>query len=69
MIVHELFPTTVMEFDLNPHVDTKLLWNELKDLKMNHAITPLENPAQIRSVRRTIARLLTAKTVKEQEIN
>jgi len=34
MIVHELFPTTVMEFDLNPHVDTKLLWNELKDLKM-----------------------------------
>jgi len=34
MIIHEIFPTTVMEFDLNPYVDTKLLWNELKDLKM-----------------------------------
>jgi large subunit ribosomal protein L29 len=43
--------------------------NELNDLKMNHAITPLENPAQIRTVRRTIARLLTAKTAKEQETN
>ncbi|MEK9958460.1 MAG: 50S ribosomal protein L29 [Flavobacteriaceae bacterium] len=53
--------------DLNDKLQQ--LQNELKDLKMNHAITPLENPAQIRSVRRTIARLLTAKTVKEQEIN
>lgn len=53
--------------DLNDKLQQ--LQNELKDLKMNHAITPLENPAQIRSVRRTIARLLTAKTIKEQEIN
>jgi len=53
--------------DLNDKLQQ--LQNELKDLKMNHAITPLENPAQIRSVRRIIARLLTAKTVKEQEIN
>lgn len=53
--------------DLNDKLQQ--LQNEFKDLKMNHAITPLENPAQIRSVRRTIARLLTAKTVKEQEIN
>jgi large subunit ribosomal protein L29 len=53
--------------DLNDKLQQ--LQNELKDLKTNHAITPLENPAQIRSVRRTIARLLTAKTVKELEIN
>lgn len=53
--------------DLNDKLQQ--LQNELKDLKMNHAITPLENPAQIRSLRRTIARLLTANTVKEQEIN
>jgi len=53
--------------DLNDKLQQ--LQNELKDLKMNHAITPLENPVQIRSLRRTVARLLTAKTVKEQEIN
>ncbi|OJV38612.1 MAG: 50S ribosomal protein L29 [Bacteroidales bacterium 36-12] len=28
-------------------------------LKMNHAIAPLDNPLQIRDVRRTIARLAT----------
>ena len=29
---------------------------------MTHAISPLENPAQIRSLRHAIARLQTAKT-------
>jgi len=53
--------------DLNDKLQQ--MQNELNDLKMNHAITPLENPAQIRTVRRTIARLLTAKTTKEQETN
>jgi len=53
--------------DLNDKLQQ--MQNELNDLKMNHAITPLENPAQIRTVRRTIARLLTAKTAKEQETN
>ncbi len=28
-------------------------------LKMNHAISPLDNPLQIKEVRRTIARLAT----------
>lgn len=28
-------------------------------LKMNHAISPLDNPLQIKDVRRTIARLAT----------
>ena len=41
---------------------------QLKDLKMNHAVSPLENPVQIKAVRRTVARLLTAITSKENEI-
>ncbi|GLB48839.1 50S ribosomal protein L29 [Neptunitalea lumnitzerae] len=35
------------------------------DLKMAHAITPLENPLQLRSVRRTVARLATELTKRE----
>ena len=41
---------------------------QLKDLKMNHAVSPLENPLQIKAVRRTVARLLTAIKSKENEI-
>ncbi len=32
------------------------------DLKMAHFVTPLENPLQIRKVRRTVARLATELT-------
>ena len=35
------------------------------DLKMAHAVTPLENPLQIRKVRRTVARLATELTKRE----
>ena len=35
------------------------------DLKMTHAISPLENPIQLRSVRRTVARLATELTNRE----
>ena len=38
------------------------------DLKMNHAVILLENPLQIKTVRRTISRLLTAITAKKNEI-
>ncbi|MEQ8909312.1 MAG: 50S ribosomal protein L29 [Vicingaceae bacterium] len=31
----------------------------LSKLKMNHAVSPLENPKQITSVRKTVARLKT----------
>ena len=41
---------------------------KLLDLKMNHAVSPLENPLQIKMVRRIISRLLTAITVKQKEI-
>lgn len=33
---------------------------QLEELKMTHAISPLENPLQIKKARRTVARLKTA---------
>jgi large subunit ribosomal protein L29 len=35
------------------------------NLKLAHAISPIENPLQIRTVRRTIARLATELTKRE----
>jgi large subunit ribosomal protein L29 len=32
---------------------------QLEKLKLNHAVSPIENPLKIRSTRRTIARLQT----------
>ncbi|MCH4823975.1 50S ribosomal protein L29 [Gramella lutea] len=37
------------------------------DLKMAHAISPLENPIQLRTVRRDVARLATELTKREQQ--
>ena len=35
------------------------------DLKMAHAISPLENPLKLRSLRRTVARVATELTKRE----
>jgi len=35
------------------------------DLKMAHAISPLENPIQLRDLKRTVARLATELTKRE----
>ncbi len=35
------------------------------DLKMSHAISPLENPIQLRSLRRNVARIATELTKRE----
>lgn len=35
------------------------------DLKMAHAITPLETPMQLRAIRRTVARVATELTKRE----
>ena len=43
------------------------LQKNYNDLKMAHAITPLENPLQLRAARKVVARLLTAITEREQE--
>lgn len=37
------------------------------DLRMAHAISPIENPLQIRTVRRTVARLATELTKRAQQ--
>ena len=37
---------------------------ELSDLKMTHAISPIENPMQIKNLRKTISRINTELTVK-----
>jgi len=39
----------------------------LDRLKLNHAISPLDNPLQIKEVRRTVARLATE--LRQREIN
>ena len=35
------------------------------DLKLAHAISPLENPIQLRAIRRTVARIATELTKRE----
>ena len=37
---------------------------KLSDLKMTHAISPIENPMQIKNLRRTIARINTELTLR-----
>lgn len=37
------------------------------DLKMAHFVTPLENPMQIRNMRRTVIRLATELTTRENQ--
>ena len=48
-------------------LQTKLgeLKKQYADLKIAHAVTPLENPLQIRKVRKTVARLATELTKRE----
>jgi large subunit ribosomal protein L29 len=43
-------------------VEKKIKYNELK---MVHAVSPLENPIQIKSLRRSIARITTEITNRE----
>lgn len=43
-------------------VEKKIKYNELK---MIHAVSPLENPIQIKSLRRSIARITTEITNRE----
>ena len=39
---------------------------QLEELKMTHAISPLENPLQIKTARRLVARLKTALSNQEE---
>jgi len=40
---------------------------QLNQLKLNHTISPLENPSQIKAVRRDIARMKTE--LRQRELN
>ena len=40
---------------------------QVADLRMSHSVTPLENPLQLRSARRTVARLATELTKRENQ--
>ena len=40
--------------------------SDFNKLKLSHSISPIENPIQIRDMRRTIARLETELTLKQQ---
>ena len=43
------------------------LKKQYADLKMAHAVTPLENPLQLRKARRNVARLATEITKRENQ--
>jgi large subunit ribosomal protein L29 len=40
---------------------------QLRKLKMNHAVSPLENPLKIQAYRKTIARIMTELQKRETE--
>lgn len=40
---------------------------QLRKLKMNHAVSPLENPMKIKDYRKTVARILTELRKREFE--
>ena len=53
------------EKDLREKIETAE--NELQHMKLNHAVTPLENPSQIKAARRDIARMKTE--LRQRELN
>ena len=53
--------------DLNDRLDRAR--EQLVKMKMNHAVSPLENPNQIRETRKNIARYLTELRRRELEGN
>ncbi len=58
----------VREMDAKTLAETlENLREKLNNLKLSHAVTPLENPSQIKAVRRDIARLNTE--IRQRELN
>jgi len=51
--------------ELKERLDEERL--QLSKLKMNHAVSPLENPYKIKAYRRTVARLVTELHKREME--
>ena len=42
--------------------------DKLKKMKMSHAVSPLENPMQIKYARKTIARIMTEFSRRKKDI-
>jgi len=42
---------------------------QLVKLKLNHAVSPIENPQKIKEQRKTVARLMTELRMREQKEN
>lgn len=51
--------------DLRGHVGT--MTEQLAKMKLTHSVAPLENPIQIRNLRKTVARLKTELTKREAQ--
>lgn len=51
--------------DLKERIDAEVA--KYKQMKLNHAITPLEHPSELRATRRDIARMKTI--LHERELN
>ena len=51
--------------DLTEKLETEV--EKLHQMKLNHSISPLENPSQIKAVRRDIARMKTE--LRQRELN
>ena len=49
--------TKLSDADLRGRIET--LEEKLMKMKVSHAVTPIENPLQIRATRKTVARLKT----------
>ncbi len=48
---------TLSDAELREEIDKQTV--EYADLKMAHAVSPLENPSQLKAVRKSVARLKT----------
>ena len=53
----------------NDQLKEQLIENKKKfnELKMAHAVSPLENPIQIKAVRKSIARIMTELTKRDSQ--
>ena len=53
----------------NDELKEQLIENKKKfnELKMAHAVSPLENPIQIKAVRKSIARIMTELTIRDNQ--
>ena len=57
--------TKMSDADVKDQIST--ITEQLAKMKLSHSVAPMENPLQIRKVRRTVARLKTELTKREAQ--